>query len=101
MLRAHNFKFLCLPSQNLSYPTCVSFQQLNPASPHSYLLRSISPFGTSLFHSVELMQHFKQLIFLKKNAFKLWVVRIYWLALHVDDIAFDTDGYFMHSGRKS
>lgn len=47
------------------------------------------------------MQHFKQLVFLKKNALKLWAVRKYLLALRVDGITFDTDGYFIHSGRKS
>lgn len=47
------------------------------------------------------MQHFKQMIFLKKNALKLWVVRKYLQSLHADDIASDMDGYFIHSDRKS
>lgn len=47
------------------------------------------------------MQFLKPLFFLKKIALKLWVVRKYSPALHVDDIAVDTDGYFIRSSRKS
>lgn len=47
------------------------------------------------------MQHLKQLIFLKKNALKLWAVGKYLPALHMDDIAVGTGGYFIRGGRKS